>query len=233
MTLSALDFSRMGDLAYQALRDAIFSGEFAQGTRLKQDELARRLGVSRAPIRDALNRLEAEGLVKTLSRAGGERDLHREPCGLFCRGRGNLGAASRSDDPAGRRQAWGGGSALIFGRRLCDPRGLNSEIADRGRSRRGAPRRPPEVVRRAAIPSWGLGVAGVSCPAIGGASIQLWEMAPVDSLLATSFPCLRGDFRLERLCSPVLSKKQGQCHTWYSPCAIANPLCNHALSAAR
>jgi len=71
MTLNTLEFSRMGDLAYQALRDAICSGEFAQGARLNQDDLARRLGVSRAPIRDALNRLEAEGLVKTLSRAGG------------------------------------------------------------------------------------------------------------------------------------------------------------------
>lgn len=71
MTLNTLEFNRIGDLAYQALRDAIFSGEFAQGARLNQDELARRLGVSRAPIRDALNRLEAEGLVKTLSRSGG------------------------------------------------------------------------------------------------------------------------------------------------------------------
>ncbi len=71
MTLNTLEFSRIGDLAYQAIRDAIVSGEFSQGTRLNQDDLARRLGVSRAPIRDALNRLEAEGLVKTLSRAGG------------------------------------------------------------------------------------------------------------------------------------------------------------------
>lgn len=71
MTLNTLEFSRMGDLAYQALRDAVLSGEMKPGARLNQDELAKRLGVSRAPIRDALNRLEAEGLVKTLSRAGG------------------------------------------------------------------------------------------------------------------------------------------------------------------
>jgi DNA-binding GntR family transcriptional regulator len=71
MTLNALEFNRMGDLAYQALRDAVLSGEMKPGARLNQDELAKRLGVSRAPIRDALNRLEAEGLVKTLSRAGG------------------------------------------------------------------------------------------------------------------------------------------------------------------
>jgi DNA-binding GntR family transcriptional regulator len=71
MALNTLEFSRMGNLAYQAIRDAIFSGEFESGTRLNQDDLARRLGVSRAPIRDALNRLETEGLVQTLSRAGG------------------------------------------------------------------------------------------------------------------------------------------------------------------
>ncbi|MCX5733336.1 MAG: GntR family transcriptional regulator [candidate division NC10 bacterium] len=71
MSLTLPEFSRIGDLVYQTLRDAIFSGELAQGARLNQDELARRLGVSRAPIRDTLNRLEAEGLVQTLSRAGG------------------------------------------------------------------------------------------------------------------------------------------------------------------
>lgn len=71
MALSTLEFNRMGIMAYQALRDAILSGELGQGARLNQDELARRLGVSRAPIRDALKRLEAEGLVKTPSRSGG------------------------------------------------------------------------------------------------------------------------------------------------------------------
>jgi DNA-binding GntR family transcriptional regulator len=71
MTLGTLNYSRMSDLAYQELRDAILSGQLEPAARLNQDELARRLGVSRAPVRDALNRLEAEGLVKTLSRTGG------------------------------------------------------------------------------------------------------------------------------------------------------------------
>ena len=71
MTLGTLNYSRMSDLAYQELRDAILSGQLGSASRLNQDELARRLGVSRAPVRDALNRLEAEGLVKTLSRTGG------------------------------------------------------------------------------------------------------------------------------------------------------------------
>jgi len=70
MPLEAIDYTRMSDLAYQAIRDAIVSGGIAQGARLNQDELAKRLGVSRAPVRDALNRLEAEGLVQT-ARAGG------------------------------------------------------------------------------------------------------------------------------------------------------------------
>ena len=71
MALGTLNYNRMGDLAYQELRDAILSGQLEPSARLNQDELARRLGVSRAPVRDALNRLEAEGLVKTLSRTGG------------------------------------------------------------------------------------------------------------------------------------------------------------------
>jgi DNA-binding GntR family transcriptional regulator len=71
MTLNTLGYNKMGDLAYRALRDAILSGEFVPNSRLNQDDLAKRLGVSRAPIRDALNRLEAEGLVRTLGRTGG------------------------------------------------------------------------------------------------------------------------------------------------------------------
>ena len=71
MTLNTLGYNKMGDLAYRALREAILSAEFSPNARLNQDDLARRLGVSRAPIRDALNRLEAEGLVRTLGRIGG------------------------------------------------------------------------------------------------------------------------------------------------------------------
>jgi len=73
MALGTLNYSRISDLAYQELRDAILSGQLERAARLnqEQEELARRLGVSRAPVRDALNRLEAEGHVKTLSRTGG------------------------------------------------------------------------------------------------------------------------------------------------------------------
>ncbi len=55
---------------YRELRDAILHGKLEPGARLNQDELARQLGVSRAPIRDALTRVETEGLVETASRKG-------------------------------------------------------------------------------------------------------------------------------------------------------------------
>lgn len=45
------------------LREAILRGDFEQGERLVQSELANALGVSRMPIREALRKLESEGLV--------------------------------------------------------------------------------------------------------------------------------------------------------------------------
>ncbi|MFF5288537.1 GntR family transcriptional regulator [Paractinoplanes globisporus] len=50
--------------AAQSLREEILSGAIASGTRLGEAELAGRLSVSRTPIREALSRLAAEGLVE-------------------------------------------------------------------------------------------------------------------------------------------------------------------------
>ncbi|MPZ74635.1 MAG: FCD domain-containing protein [Nitriliruptorales bacterium] len=52
------------------LRDAILAGDLVAGTRLNQADLATQLGVSRIPVRDALQRLAAEGLVEIRGRAG-------------------------------------------------------------------------------------------------------------------------------------------------------------------
>ncbi|MBA3739494.1 MAG: GntR family transcriptional regulator, partial [Actinobacteria bacterium] len=54
------------------LRDAILSGELRPGDRLLQEQLAEQLRVSRIPLRDALRRLEAEGLVTMGPRRGAE-----------------------------------------------------------------------------------------------------------------------------------------------------------------
>lgn len=51
--------------AYIKLRDWILEGTFTPGMKLKDKELAKELGVSRTPIREALLRLEDEGLVQT------------------------------------------------------------------------------------------------------------------------------------------------------------------------
>ena len=49
--------------AHAYLRDRIIAGDFPGGMRLKSEELAARLGISRMPIREALRQLHAEGLV--------------------------------------------------------------------------------------------------------------------------------------------------------------------------
>jgi DNA-binding GntR family transcriptional regulator len=53
------------DLVVSALRTAILTGKLSPGHRIKPDELAAQLGVSRMPIRQALSILEREGLVQT------------------------------------------------------------------------------------------------------------------------------------------------------------------------
>ena len=54
----------MSDEAYDRIRDAVVTGELIPGERIKDTELALRLGLSRTPIREALNRLTDTGLVE-------------------------------------------------------------------------------------------------------------------------------------------------------------------------
>ncbi len=51
------------EVLVDALREAILTGRYAPGTRLVQDDLAEAFGISRIPLREALRRLEGEGLV--------------------------------------------------------------------------------------------------------------------------------------------------------------------------
>ena len=52
--------------AYRLIRDAILHGRLAPGTRINEVELAQAWSISRTPVRDALRRLEAEGLVEAV-----------------------------------------------------------------------------------------------------------------------------------------------------------------------
>jgi DNA-binding GntR family transcriptional regulator len=58
------------DEVVDELRRMILAGEFAAGSRLKEEAAAERLGVSRLPIREAFRRLEAEGLLQSMPRRG-------------------------------------------------------------------------------------------------------------------------------------------------------------------
>jgi DNA-binding transcriptional regulator YhcF (GntR family) len=61
--------SRADDLAHE-LQVEIITGRIPLGTRLRQEDLAERFGVSRTPIREALRQLQAIGLVEQLGHRG-------------------------------------------------------------------------------------------------------------------------------------------------------------------
>ncbi|MGW6276458.1 GntR family transcriptional regulator [Kribbella sp. NPDC055071] len=53
----------MSDVVYEQLQGFLLDGVIQPGERIRVDELSRRLGVSQTPVRESLNRLEAEDLV--------------------------------------------------------------------------------------------------------------------------------------------------------------------------
>ena len=63
--LSQVARTSFAEQAYVALLDAIVGGDLQPGARLRDGEIAEQLGVSRTPVREALRRLEDEGLVET------------------------------------------------------------------------------------------------------------------------------------------------------------------------
>lgn len=60
------------DFVFNTLRQAILTGELKPGERLMEIHLADKLGVSRTPIREAIRKLELEGLVTMVPRRGAE-----------------------------------------------------------------------------------------------------------------------------------------------------------------
>ncbi len=65
-TLEKIDRIPLRDRVYHLVQRAIVSGELLPGQRVRDLDLAAQLGVSRTPVREALQRLEDEGLVETL-----------------------------------------------------------------------------------------------------------------------------------------------------------------------
>jgi DNA-binding GntR family transcriptional regulator len=69
---AANEFIPMRELIYQYLRNAIINRQLPAGGHMVEDDLARNLNASRTPVREALRKLESEGLVKHHRRRGVE-----------------------------------------------------------------------------------------------------------------------------------------------------------------
>ncbi|MCI8294407.1 MAG: GntR family transcriptional regulator [Lachnospiraceae bacterium] len=66
------EYLPLRDVVFNTLRQAILKGELEPGERLMEIQLSERLGVSRTPIREAIRKLELEGLVLMIPRKGAE-----------------------------------------------------------------------------------------------------------------------------------------------------------------
>lgn len=66
------EFLPLRDVVFNTLRRAILTGQLKPGERLMEVHLANKLGVSRTPIREAIRKLELEGLVVMIPRRGAE-----------------------------------------------------------------------------------------------------------------------------------------------------------------
>jgi len=67
---SMITYGNVTTIVLERLREMVISGQLKPGQWLKQDELAERFGVSTMPVREALRRLEAEGIMKFYPRRG-------------------------------------------------------------------------------------------------------------------------------------------------------------------
>jgi len=63
-----IEYKNLNQLVYERLRSEIFEGKLPPGSRIKQEEITQKLGVSRTPVREALQRLEAIGLIQSVRR---------------------------------------------------------------------------------------------------------------------------------------------------------------------
>ena len=62
--------SSLTEVLYTSLRERVLSGVFPPGSELRQELIAKQFGVSRVPLREAMNRLQAEGLIVRRPRRG-------------------------------------------------------------------------------------------------------------------------------------------------------------------
>ncbi|MCX6081337.1 MAG: GntR family transcriptional regulator [Chloroflexi bacterium] len=70
LTFPRINSPKISEVAYDILREKIVSKQFAPGERLDLNEIEKSLGISRTPLKEALSRLEMEGLIQILPRSG-------------------------------------------------------------------------------------------------------------------------------------------------------------------
>ncbi len=108
-----LNIASVVDQVYMAIRERISSGSLPRGARVHQEDLAEELGVSRTPVREALRRLAAEGLVEMRTNRGarvadvdqvGMRSSY-EARTVIEPGAARLAAGRRSEEPLARMRA--------------------------------------------------------------------------------------------------------------------------------
>lgn len=132
----------IAERAYRALREGIVRGDFEPGARLRVEELSRRFAVSSSPLREALNRLSGQGLVRALENRGfrvapltaaGVSDLARVRTLVECEA---LRDAIAHGSDAWEAQVVAAGHALALAeRRLGDqPRSLDDDWSARHRA---------------------------------------------------------------------------------------------------
>lgn len=85
MTAAVTSSKSSGEHAYDTLMGAIREGRFGPGDRLREEEVGVLLGLSRTPVREALRRLEADGIVEHRPRIGAviRRLSHTEVVELY------------------------------------------------------------------------------------------------------------------------------------------------------
>jgi DNA-binding GntR family transcriptional regulator len=70
-SLSAIpDRKPLGHYVFENLKKAIVRGDFSPGNRLVESRIAEAMGISRTPVREAIHKLEREGLIRKLPRGG-------------------------------------------------------------------------------------------------------------------------------------------------------------------
>ncbi len=69
-TFKSLPYVALSDAALESIREAILSGRLKPGERILESHIATQLGISRAPVREAIRQLKSEGLLVSLPHRG-------------------------------------------------------------------------------------------------------------------------------------------------------------------